>query len=193
MKMVKRKVVANVASEYADETYKSLLDLLVELGSDQIIENKDERHCRTLILTLLEKVTPQNYIGLFTGLMDASIYDNLIVTAIKKHLDQKVPFKLLFQNEPSNDFKDTVFYKTVLSNKQYTELIDIRILKSTFSTYDQHILTISDKACRLEVDHAQKRAYASFFNNGLGKKIRESFEKLFSDDFSYSLPASYAS
>jgi len=172
-----------------DPLYEDLIKLSIEMKSDQLLENENEVHCRTLIKALLEKVKIDKYVGIFTGNMHRASYDPTeIIQAFKKNLESGIKVKIIFQTKPAADFLDGAFYKEILSNEKLAKNVDMRVLHEKFSEFDKHHITVNDAAFRFETDHLKKKAVAGFFNKEWGGKVRKLFEDLSADIYSHPIP-----
>jgi len=168
-----------------DVVYEAVVDLLIELKSEELIENENYKHARTLIKALVGKQKADGYIGIFTEKLDARGFAvDETLNAFKKQLDLGVKIRIIFQKSlDKNEFFQNPFYKEVMSNVKYQDLIEVRVLKPEHSHIQTHMVTPNSKAFRIETDHLKTKALASF-NNKLGVKVREKFDELFTPQFS---------
>jgi len=171
-----------------DPAYEAVVALIISLGSEELIENENYTHARTLIRALIGKQEADGYIGIFTEKLDPRGFaPTETLDAFRMQFDRGVEVRLLFQKTPDMDaFRNNPFYRQFFLDEKYLKLIKTKVLKPEYQSISTHMVTPNKKAFRIETDHEKTKALASF-NNSFGASVRDKFEELFSDELSVPL------
>lgn len=171
-----------------DSAYEDAINLLIEMKSEDLIGNQNFEHARSLIRLLVEKLQIDRYIGIFTlNLCEAAYGPQRTVDVFKKRLSEGKSLKVLFQREPDQEaLRSNPFYQQILCKPDYKKMIETRVLLPEHCGLENHLLTVNNKAFRIETSHEKTTAIAGF-NNEIGEGVRNYFERLFSNNYSREL------
>lgn len=138
--------------------------------SPRMIYNASIDHAKLLFTELIQDaIERKEDIRIVSGELNPTFYGALTDDATRA-LDKKITIKLIVLN-PDIDLTKNPFV-SILLNKGG------EVYKAKSKLDMPHYILVGDKRFRLELDHKQAKAVASFNNEGIGKTLKNNFDNI---------------
>lgn len=151
-----------------NDSFELKVDNCRKNESDELIQNAAWDHAVYLFKNLLEVAAEKKEsVRLISGHLNNKFYSELS-DVLQKCIDANVKFELIVLDDEIDEQKNN--FLQILQNYHNGE---VYILPAGYKFSAPHMLLVGDKAkrFRLETDHSQTKAVASFNNSSVGESL----------------------
>ncbi len=165
----------HVDNNNMNDTFEKKVDRCKRKELSDIIENASRDHAKYLVKALLDKAIKKNEpIRIVTGTFDGDFYKGL-VDAFSACTEKNIPISVIVLDKEFNPASHPMAKLIDSGNIRLLTIADDKIEEASTAP---HFILVGDRRFRLETDHDQAKAVASFNDPSMGRWLMETFNWL---------------